>query len=89
MAGNQLIFCKEVLIPICLCLIWNIEHWHAMGDHNLIPGIKNVSKAGYLPTVLLKTLFHSIHFKLLFLILCPNILESYIKVSLFLERLQV
>ena len=33
---------------------------------------------------LLRTLFHSIHFKLLFLILCPNILGRYLKVPYFL-----
>ena len=33
--------------------------------------------------VLLKTLFYSVHFKLLFLILCPNTLKRYVKVSPF------
>ena len=38
--------------------------------------------------VLLKTLFHSIQFKLFFLILHPSILKRYIKVSPFSGRLR-
>ena len=38
--------------------------------------------------VLLKTLFHSIQFKLFFLILYPSILKRYIKVSPFSGRLR-
>ena len=44
---------------------------------------KNVNKVAYSLIDLLKIRVYSVHFKLLLLILCPNILRRYIKVSLF------
>ena len=44
---------------------------------------KNLSKVTYSLIDLLKIRVYSVHFKLLLLILCPNILIRYIKVSLF------
>ena len=44
---------------------------------------KNLSQVTYSLIDLLKIRVYSVHFKLLLLILCPNILIRYIKVSLF------
>ena len=85
LAGNQFIFCRET--SIAMCLLWNVAHWHFHGRSQFgFLTVKMQTKS--LCMVLLKTLFDSIHFKLLLLILYPNILR-YIKVSPFSGGLQV
>ena len=52
-------------VLVAICFIWNVVH------------CKQIS----LPMVFLRTLFNSIHLKLLFFILFPDFLRGYIKVS--------